>query len=136
MRFLFLSILFLNFSCGDKGTTPDIYSAKPEDFQKFVNDRALSEPDLAKDKTIINVEYPIEIALYKDGQFYYNLPKLGDGTGTWEFDDGHLHLKAKRKLFDMRIDVFGRDEKTENLVIRFVDRFGLNTLVVEKENME
>jgi hypothetical protein len=88
------------------------------------------------DKSILNAEYPFQIALYKDGKFYYDLPNLGDGVGTWKYTSGgKIQLKSKRSLFDMYIDVHGSDEASESLTIQFKDRFGPNTLKMTNVNM-
>ncbi len=62
---------------------------------RYINQKALLEdPNLTLDKSIINSTYPIQLALYQDGRFYYDLPNLGDGTGTWRTEGGVLVLKA------------------------------------------
>jgi len=135
MRISLVFLLLLLSSCGKEKKIP-LYRGAETDYQKFVNQRNLSAPNTNADKTIRNNDYPIEIALYNDHRFYYDLPNLGDGTGTWEFEDGKLHLKAKREIFDMEIDVQGRDPEIQNLAISFTDRFGSQTLEVTNENME
>lgn len=123
------------FSCGE-GKSPKTFKVEETSFQKFVNQKSVSaSPNLSIDKSIVNNDYPIEIALYQDNKFYYNLPNLGDGTGTWSYQDGALVLKAKRSIFDMKIDVHSVDEFSNNLIIKFTDRFGPNTLKVEKINI-
>lgn len=127
--------LCLLFSCGE-GKSPKTFKVEEASFQKFVNQKPLGEdPNLNLDKSIVNNDYPIEIALYQDNRFYYNLPNLGDGSGTWSYQNGSLVLKAKRSIFDMKIDVHSIDEGTNNLIIKFTDRFGPNTLNVEKQNI-
>lgn len=71
-----------------------------------------------------NDDFPIEVKLYDDNTFYYLLPTLGDGRGTWEYKDGHINLHAKRSLFDMSIDVYSLEEGSEKLAFSFVDRHG------------
>lgn len=128
---------FVLASCGGK-SAPRYYPATAESLSKFVNDKSLtsSTPNLSLDKSILNSEYPIQIALYKDNRFYYDLPNLGDGTGTWEYKDGQIVLKAKRSLFDMKIQVHAIDEAVQNVAIEFTDRFGPNVLRTEKQNFE
>ena len=92
-------------------------------------------PNLSTDKTLINTEYPIEIALYEDHKFYYDLPDLGDGTGSWSYEDGHLILKASREIFDMKIDVHSLDTAGKEIAIHFIDRFGPNTLKMRSVNV-
>ena len=134
MRIVFFTLLIL-VGCGKEKKIP-LYSGSESDYQKFINARNLSAPNTNADKTIRNNEYPIEIALYQDHRFYYDLPNLGDGTGSWEYHNGKLRLKAKRTIFDMEIDIQGRDQEIKNLAISFTDRFGSQTLEVTNENME
>ena len=138
MKHLLLAVsVVILASCGGKSGTK-YYPATAESLSKFVNDKALTTatPNLSLDKSIVNNEYPIQIALYKDHRFYYDLPNLGDGTGTWEFKDGQIVLKAKRTLFDMKINVHATDEAVQNVAIEFTDRFGPNVLRTEKQNIE
>lgn len=122
-------------ACGKGGGTKT-YALKEESLQGFVNAKALpADPNLTLDKSIVNNSYPIEIALYNDHQFYYNLPTLGDGHGTWNYKNGKIELKAKRTLFDMYIEVMGADEANTSLTIQFTDRFGPNTLKMVNSNI-
>lgn len=127
----FLALL----SCG-KDNSIKYYKAQPADFQKFINSHNLVTPNLSLDRFVVNNEYPIQIALYQDQKFYYDLPNLGDGEGSWKYQNGYLRLTAKRSLFDMIIDIHHRDQDLKNLAIEFRDRFGLKTLKVENENMD
>ena len=129
-----MSALFL--SCGKSGKEIKLYDGKKEDFSKFINARDMKNPNTNQDKTIRNNDYPIEIALYQNKRFYYDLPNLGDGTGTWKYENGFIRLTAKQKLFDMVIDLHGRDAKIENLAIKFSDRFGPKTLEATNEHFE
>lgn len=135
MKIILLFALLALISCGKQGTSK-IYSLKKEQVSKFVNEKSLpSDPNLTLDKSIINHEYPIQIALYQDGKFYYDLPNLGDGNGTWKQDGGKLILKAKRTLFDMYIEVHGSDVDGKNLSLQFSDRFGPTTLGTVNKNI-
>lgn len=121
-------------SCGE-GKSPKFHKASQVEFSKFVNQKNMpSSPNLSLDKVVVNNDYPIEIALYKDNKFYYDLPNLGDGTGTWQYFSGHLVLKAKRPIFDMNIEVHGKDVKMDTLKLRFRDRFGLKIIDTENVN--
>ncbi len=129
-------ILILVSACGGKGKTKFV-AAKEENFAKLINDKDMpSDPNLTLDKSIINNSYPIQLALYKDGKFYYDLPTLNDGTGTWTYNNGQITLKSKHRLFDMRIDVRALDEDAKNIAITFIDRFGPHTLKMDNENIE
>jgi hypothetical protein len=132
---LTLIILLLVTACGKQGSNK-LFPIKESNIETFVNQKEMpSDPNLTLDKAIINNSYPIEIALYKDGQFYYNLANLGDGKGTWQFSDGKIELKAKRTLFNMYIDVLGSDPENKTLTIQFSDRFGPNTLKLMNVNI-
>ncbi|MBH46644.1 MAG: hypothetical protein CME71_00580 [Halobacteriovorax sp.] len=112
------------------------YEVEASAYEKFVNSKPMpSEPDLALDKSIVNAEYPIEVALYNDGKFYYNLPTLGDGTGSWTRDGGRLKLFSSRTLFDMYIDIYAADPKAQNLILKFRDRHGPQIVKMDNENL-
>ena len=133
MNLSLIVILFILVACG-KGEHKFV-KVTEKNFSQIVNQKKLTtEPNLSVDKSIINTEYPIEIALYEDHKFYYDLPNLGDGTGTWSYEDGHLTLIAARDIFDMKIDVHSMDEMAQEISIRFIDRFGPNVLKMRKTN--
>jgi len=137
MNRLILCLLIFITSCGNKSSSPKFQRVEAANFNKFVNQKELSpDPNLNLDKVIVNNDYPIEIALYKDNQFYYNLPNLGDGKGTWVYKNGFLKLTASRKIFDMVIEVHSIDETAQQLAIKFSDRFGPNVLRVQNENID
>ncbi len=117
-------------SCGGK-SGPKVHAVKEESFSKFVNNKNLVEmtdANLSIDKSIVNNDYPVQIALYKNKTFYYDLPNLSDGKGTWSYQNGHIVLKSKHRLFDMRIDLHSIDENGDKLAIKFIDRHGPQTL--------
>lgn len=131
---LLISLLILS-ACGKHSNSKD-YPIKSDEVARFVNDKAMpADPNLTLDKAIVNTDYPIEIALYKDGRFYYDLPRLGDGHGTWVHKNDHIELKAKRTLFDMYIEIHSADEGAHNLSIQFTDRFGPNHLEMKNVNI-
>ena len=136
LALLILTIL-IGSSCTGKSDSADLYSAKDAGaFNKFVNQKKMpSDPNLTIDKTIINHKYPIEIALYQDGRFFYDLPNLGTGKGKWAYKDGKIELRATRKIFDMYIEVYGADASIETAAIQFNDRFGANTLKMDNKNL-
>lgn len=132
---LFIFALAALLSCGQKGSTK-LFKVNSGSLSKFVNEKKMPKsPNLSLDKSIINNSYPIEIALYEDGRFYYDLPNLGDGHGRWKLNDGVIELKAKRTLFDMYIEVHGTDEAVNTLTIHFTDRFGPNVLKMDNVNI-
>lgn len=129
-KLMFLLLIIIG--CGDKGKL-DFVELEREDFQPIINETsAPTKPDLAEVKTILNRDYPIEIALFEDGKFYYDLPNLDDGFGTWKFESGKLVLHAKRDLFDMDIDVLSLNDDATDLGLHFIDRFGFRTIKVEQ----
>jgi hypothetical protein len=137
MRCIVLVIVLLSISsCTGKSASADLYSAKePQEFAKFINAKQMpASPNLTLDKAFINNDYPIEIALYQGHRFYYNLPNLGSGKGTWKYNEGKIELKAKRKIFDMYIEVYGADQDIKELAIQFSDRFGAKTIKMENQN--
>jgi hypothetical protein len=87
--------------------------------------------NLSNNLYLVNQDYPIEVSIFKDGSFYYNLPNLGDGKGTWKHENGRLKLFASRKLFDLNMDIISKDKEATGLIIYFVDRFGPKTLELE-----
>jgi hypothetical protein len=135
MKIILLLAMVLLISCGQKGNKKS-YPVDKAALSKFVNAKNIPQnPNLSIDKSIVNNSYPIEIALYEDGRFYYDLPNLGDGVGTWKHSGGKIELKAKRTLFDMYIEIHGSDEGANNLMIQFSDRFGPNTLEMMNVNI-
>ena len=135
---LSLLTILICYSCTGKSNGVKLYTAKSEvEFSKFVNQTAMPDsPNLTVEKSIVNTKYPIEVALYKDGNFFYDLPNLGTGKGKWKYTDGKIELKASRKIFDMYIEVYGADEKLETAAILFSDRFGSNTLMMSNNNLQ
>lgn len=132
---LILLMLITLVSCGKQGSAK-FYRVEETALVKYVNQKNMpSSPNLTLDKSIVNTSYPIEIALYNDGTFYYDLPNLGDGKGTWKNSNGKIELKAKRSLFDMYIDVHANDEAAQTLSIEFTDRWGPKTLKMMNVNI-
>jgi hypothetical protein len=112
-----------------------VFEVKSSDFDHIINDKPLPvDPNINQDKTILNRDYPIEIALYNDGKWYSDLPNLDTGTGTWEYKEGKIELHAERDLFDMKIDIVATEEGGEKMAVKFSDRFGPKVLNVEKVN--
>lgn len=132
-----LLCLVVLISCG-KGKSVKLHDLKQESLSTFVNEKNLNpeiQPNLTLDKAVVNNDYPITIALYKDNQFYYDLPNLSDGHGTWSYENGKIVLKAKQKFFDMYIEMFAGDEGSQTLAIQFTDRFGSNKLNMINSNL-
>lgn len=134
---LLILTLLIGSACTGKSDSETLYSAKNAGaYTKFINQKKMpSDPNLTIDKSFINYKYPIEIALYNDGRFFYDLPNLGTGKGKWEYHDGKIELRASRKIFDMYIEVYGADQSIEKLAIQFSDRFGSNSLKMDNKNL-
>ena len=123
-------------SCGG-GSKTKFYAAKEENYTKFVNQKGTAAlANLNLDKSIVNNDYPIQLALYEDKTFFYDLPNLDEGKGTWSYVNGQIVLKSKHRLFNMRIDIKALDENADNLAITFIDRHGPQTLKMENSRME
>lgn len=111
------------------------FTVEAKDFESYINQKQMPErPDLTSDKTLLNRDYPIEIALYSDGRWFYDLPNLDTGKGTWKLENGRLKLFAKQRLFDMHIDVVAIKANAKDVIIKFSDRFGPRILNTEKVN--
>lgn len=132
-----LLILLIISSCTGKSDSAKLYAAKEKQaFSKFINNKDMpSDPNLTVDKSIINNDYPIEIAIYQNNRFFYNLANLGTGKGKWKYNDGKIELTAKRTIFDMYIEVYGSDQNLNKLAIQFSDRFGSKSLKMENQNL-
>ena len=135
---IYLSFTLLTFvSCNlveDANESELIFhSSSKEDFAKIINTSDFKpDKDISTDRSLLNLDYPIEIYLYENNKWYYDLPNLGDGHGTWIFKDGIIKLFAKRKLFDMHIEVLSRNQNNTEFAVKFSDRFGPQYLEVER----
>lgn len=141
MKILFLILtVLIGTSCTGKSASDDekLFTSKDVgSFTKYINHKKMPKhPNLTVDKSIINEDYPIEIALYENNRFFYNLPNLGTGKGTWKYSGGIIELKAKRRLFNMYIEVYGSNADFSKLSIQFRDRFGSNTLKMINNNLQ
>lgn len=134
--FLFLLVIVTAVSCGRKSKTK-FFNASEESYSKYINDKDMpSSPNLSLDKSIVNNDYPIQLALYKDKKFYYDLPNLDEGKGTWSYVNGQIVLKSKHRLFNMRIDIKALDANAESLAVNFIDRHGPQTLKMDNSRVE
>ena len=130
MKIVYILLFALLLSCGkkEKGDLV-LFEKTQEDYTKFINDKPKPRnPNLSLDKVIVNDDYPVEIALYKDGRFYYHLENLGEGEGTYKYEDGDLKLYAEREILGVNIDMsytftITKKDGSES-VLSFRDRFG------------
>lgn len=128
-----LLILILAASCGSK----DAHEVKvaQEVFSSHINTKVMPEQvNLKQDKSFLNRDYPIEVALYSNGKWFYDLPNLGKGTGTYQYLDGKIQLFASRDLFDINIELLSTDEVGSAFILSFRDRFGRVVLETELMN--
>ena len=138
LRILLSTVLFLTLSCRPEFISHNTYEWHPkkEQFFSFVLNSG-GKPKLLKDidrfglTRIVNESYPIELVLFDDQTFYYYLENLGDGEGTWSFDEGHIKLYAERKLFAMKIGLHAISEFDNRIAIDFIDRFGTQYLEMD-----
>lgn len=138
-KYILLAVICLLMGCGRTKNDLKLVPVKEEAFKQYINDKSLpDDPNLTLDKTIVNNQYPIEIALYSDHQFYYHLANLGAGVGTWEYNDGRLELSTKRKILNMNVKmdykIHAIDDAATAIIVDFEDRFGVNMLKVKKVN--
>lgn len=135
MKYLLISFLTLCFiSCGHQTKNP-VIPVEESAFNQYINQKSLpKDPNINQEITILNRDYPIEIILYKDHKWFYDLPNLGKGKGTWEYKDGKIVLFAKRSLFNLNIDILATTNDAKEVAIQFVDRFGFQSLKMEKTN--
>lgn len=133
-------IVICCFSCGQqsKESKLEFFPITKMNFQKFLNKKRSfkARADLSKDIHLVNNDYPIEISLYEDGSWYYNLENLGDGIGSWKYSNGKLELFAERILFDMYIDIEALDKEVNSVAIKFSDRHGPKVLKMENRNLK
>lgn len=130
----FLSLIMLG--CGSEKEQIQSFQVENTEYLKFVNTKSLPKStNLTLEKNFVNNEYPIEIALYNDQKWYYNLPNLGEGVGTYKIRDGKVILIAQRSLFDMYIEMRASDSEAKNVHLFFRDRHGPHTLPLKQINM-
>ena len=133
--------ILLVFGCGNRKESPSklvFFEASSTQFEKIVNSGDAGQgPDWNKDIILYNNDYPIEITLFKDKRFHYNLPTLGNGKGhgTWKLEGGKINLYSELDLFDLDIDIHALDEAGKSFALKFVDRHGPNVIAVDVHNM-
>ena len=90
---------------------------------------------ISSDEKIVlaNDSYPIYLELKADKSFHYNLPRLGEGEGIWNYNsEGYIQLYAIRTMFVMKMDIRSMDlENPKSLALEFSDRFGPKFLTLE-----
>lgn len=76
-------------------------------------------------------EYPIRLILFDNNRFYYQIDKLGEGTGYWQFEGGALQLMATRPIFDLEFTITAAQASGDETLVQFADRFGFNSLSIQ-----
>ncbi len=109
-----------------------------ESFLPLINQKPLKNTgvDLDEDISLINNEYPVEIWLYKNNKYFYELPNLGSGLGSWIYEDGLIIMTNEHhiKTIDIKINMKYRLYLSTKSKVRleFSDRFGINNIELEK----
>ena len=131
----FLMVLLVSCQPTYINKSPYTYFKQPEKyFMQLVNKTpAPKSVDLSKTIKLSNPSYPIELALFGDGKFYYYLENLGDGFGTWEHQQGMVTMKAERDLFIMKFNIRSIEETGKRVILEFQDRFGYQFLELDQE---
>lgn len=137
MKALFLMMSFVLITACGKEYEYENVEREESDYNRVINTKSMpKKPNLNKDIYLVNEEYPMEVALYEDGKFYYNFATLGDGTGTWKFGkDLVIDTDGERELFNVTLHIFTTDEEGENYKVRFIDRFGYRVIDLKKKNL-
>mgnify|MGYP003688623833 FL=1 len=121
-------LLLASMACQGDFDLKNPYTYKKSKKEYF--DSYVSETDGKEVKSLVNHAYPITLTLSEDQTFSYKLEVLGEGKGTWSFEDGYVKLYAERELFVMNM-LLNQAEGLEHPVLEFRDRFGPNFLEME-----
>jgi hypothetical protein len=140
-KHILILVLPLLFSCGKKAEVK-LFDAPEASYQRFVNPTTAptgDNPDISGHRNLVNDQYPVQVSLYSDKTFYYDLPNLGDGHGTWEYSDGRIVMKTKREILGKNIEMIyelqANDETAENVSLQFTDRWGAQSFRMRKNNL-
>lgn len=129
---LLISGMSLVVSCSHKREEFIAHPREPEFYNRFVNSSAeiTSAPEKISQMKLLMTpaQYPLRFALYDNGKFYYEVDKLGSGFGRWNYTDGALELVAERVLFDMYLYVSAQEKEGTEVLVRFADRHGQNSI--------
>lgn len=130
MRALLL-LPFLLLACGPKKSL--IANPREPEFYNTLVNSAESAPNvhtkLAQVKLLhTGKEFPMRFVIFDNNTFYYQVDRLGTGNGTWSYRDGGLQMIASRPLFDLTLYLSAAHGEGNELVFRFLDRFGFNTV--------
>ncbi|MFN9066739.1 MAG: hypothetical protein ACK5V3_05890, partial [Bdellovibrionales bacterium] len=108
---------------------------EPEFFQELINPASLSAqmPNKLEETQLLATgdEYPMRFVMFDNGQFFYQVDRLGEGYGTWSFQEGGVRLFANRKLFDMSIYLGASSDVGDEMQVRFLDRRGFQNVRIQ-----
>ena len=131
MKLFFLVTLLMTLgACSDK---PMVVNARDAEFyNRFVNSSDSfenAEKEISNLKLIqTGSDYAMRYVLFDNKKFYYQIDRLGSGTGTWKYSDGAITLTASRPMFDLDIYLSAEKPEGDDLVLRFLDRHGFNSI--------
>jgi len=143
-RMVFFSLILTLVSCIESTQTQQITQREIfplKSFTKLINQKSIYSKEEVNpniDFSLINQDYPVEIWLYENNQYYYDLPNLGDGIGTWEYKNGYIalnnnhHIKTIDLKIEMNYDIYLTKEN--EIRIEFSDRFGTQNLDLDLRN--
>ncbi len=134
MGFVCFSLAAFSVACSsDSGLVA--YKRDPEFYSQLVNppDQAAQAASNLEGLRLIQTgdDYAMRFALFSNGTFYYQIDRLGDGTGDWLYEDGALKLIADRPMFNMTFHVSATDETSDATTVRFLDRHGFNSYSIQ-----
>lgn len=106
-----------------------------EFFENLVNPSSMSSqmPNKMNEAKLLATgeEYPMRFVLFDDGSLFYQVDRLGEGYGTWTYQDGGVKFFASRKLFDMNIYLTAKYSEGKEMLVRFLDRHGFQSVNIE-----
>lgn len=109
-----------------------------EFFNVYVNksaDLPQAEEKIASLKLLATEETnPLRLVLFDNNKFYYQVDRLGNGEGAWEYKDGALQLVAARPLFDLEFTIVAAGADGNETLVQYIDRFGFNSYLVNFRN--
>lgn len=130
---ILLCLLVLS-GCGSKKSM--IVNTRDKEFySRFVNSTQMA-PSVESKLTSVKLletgkDYPMRFVLFDNGTFYYQVHKLGNGNGKWSYQSGALELIATRSFFDLTIYLSAAKSEGDEILFRFIDRFGMNSVPTE-----
>lgn len=137
-RFAALLILSLNLVTACSYEKTKAHERSEDFYSRYMNTEAdfpKAEEKIENLKVLeVGKEYPIRLALFENSKVYYQIDKLGTGTGTWSYEGGALKVVASRPLFDMTMHVSGLKAEGDEAAIRFMDRHGFQSYEIKFRN--